>query len=75
MRGAHLVAMRQTWCLDWLFLRASPLKRRSSSIDAVSKPTRTPPRFAIRARAEKCLILARGPRKIMICSRELTVKC
>ena len=61
--------------LDWLFLRESPLKRRSSSIDAVSKPTRTPPRFAIRARDEKCLLLVDGPRKINVCTCEMTVMC
>ena len=49
------------------------MKMRSSSIDAVSKPTRSRPCFAIRARAENYLLLARGPRKIMICSHELTV--
>ena len=69
------MAMRQTWSLDWLSLRGSPLKRRSSSIDAALMPTHPRPRFAIRARDENFLLLARGPRKIMICSHELTVKC
>ena len=70
--GGH-EAQAGTWSLDWLSLRGSPFKRRSSSIDAASKPTRSRPRFAIRARAENFILLARGPRKIMICSHELTV--
>ena len=44
-----------TCTLDWLFLRKSPLKKRFTAVDAVSKPTPRPPRNSIRARAEKCL--------------------
>ena len=75
VRKRRFEARRQTWMLDLLFLRESPLKRRSSSIDAVSMPTRLRPRSAIRARAENCLLLARGPRKINVCTCELTVMC
>ena len=62
VRGAHLVAMRQTWNMDWLSLRGSPLKRRSSSMDAASKRLARGPasRFARAPRTASCSRAARA---------------
>ena len=55
VRSARWVAQELTSSLEWLFRRALPLKRRSSSIDAASiatpsttrRPMRAPPEMLV----------------------------
>ena len=58
-----------------LGLRDSALKMRFTLIDAVLKPTLTPLRDAIRARAEMCLLGARIDEEMACCRRVCTERC
>ena len=60
---------RSAWStrtLSWLILGAPSSKRRFAVVDAVPTPTPTPLRDAIRARAGKCLLLARADGKLRV---------
>ena len=52
--------------MAWLLPHDSPLKRRFTVIDAVPTRALAPLRDVIRARAEKCLLLARAHRKLRV---------
>ena len=52
--------------MAWLLPRDSPLKRRFTVIDAVLTRALAPLRDAVRARAEKCLLLARADGKLHV---------
>ena len=61
-----------SWSLARILPRDSPLTMRFSVIDAVPKPTLTPLRDAIRARAEMCLLGAHLDEEMACCRRVCT---
>ena len=58
-----------TRTLTWLLLRALPLKKRATVVDAVLMPTLSPPRSPIRARDEMCLFI------LGVCERTARCTC